>query len=129
MGIYIANCVIKLMAKQDIAINKANVLVLGVTFKEDCPDIRNSRVVDVIQELKSFGTQVDIYDPHADAAEVSHEYGLDMIPALSKKYDAIVLTVAHKEFRNLEWDRIQHEKTIIYDVKGFLDQSKITARL
>lgn len=129
MGIYIANCVIKLMAKQDIAINKANVLVLGVTFKEDCPDIRNSRVVDVIQELKSFGTQVDIYDPHADAAEVKHEYGLDMIPALSKKYDAIVLTVAHKEFRNLEWDRIQHEKTVIYDVKGFLDQSKITARL
>lgn len=129
MGIYIANCVIKLMAKQDIAINKANVLVLGVTFKEDCPDIRNSRVVDVIQELKSFGTQVDIYDPHADAAEVKHEYGLDMIPALSKKYDAIVLTVAHREFRNLEWDRIQHAKTVIYDVKGFLDQSKITARL
>jgi UDP-N-acetyl-D-glucosamine/UDP-N-acetyl-D-galactosamine dehydrogenase len=129
MGIYIANCVIKLMAKQDIAINKANVLVLGVTFKEDCPDIRNSRVVDVIHELKSFGTHVDIYDPHANAAEVKHEYGLDILPAPSKKYDAIVLTVAHKEFRNLDWDRIQHEKTVIYDVKGFLDQSKITARL
>jgi UDP-N-acetyl-D-galactosamine dehydrogenase len=129
MGIYIANCVIKLMAKQDIAINKANVLVLGVTFKEDCPDIRNSRVVDVIHELKSFGTHVDIYDPHANAEEVKHEYGLDIIPAPSKKYDAIVLTVAHKEFRNLDWDRIQHEKTVIYDVKGFLDQSKITARL
>jgi UDP-N-acetyl-D-glucosamine/UDP-N-acetyl-D-galactosamine dehydrogenase len=129
MGIYIANCVIKLMAKQDVAINKANVLVLGVTFKEDCPDIRNSRVVDVIQELRSFGTKVDIYDPHADAGEVKHEYGLDIIPSLSKKYDAIVLTVAHKEFRELDWSRIQHEKTVVYDVKGFLDQSKVTARL
>jgi len=129
MGIYIANCVIKLMAKQDIAINKANVLVLGITFKEDCPDIRNSRVVDVIHELRSYGPQVDIYDPHANGAEVKHEYGLTIISSLEKKYDAIVLAVGHKEFRDLNWDRIRHAKTIIYDVKGFLDQSLITARL
>jgi UDP-N-acetyl-D-galactosamine dehydrogenase len=129
MGIYIANCVIKLMAKQDIAINKANVLVLGVTFKENCPDIRNSRVVDVIGELKSYGTNVDIYDPHADAGEVEHEYGLATVPALKKKYDAIVLAVGHQEFRDLDWNAIKHDKTIIYDVKGFLDQSVITARL
>jgi UDP-N-acetyl-D-galactosamine dehydrogenase len=129
MGIYIANCVIKLMAKQDIAINKANVLVLGVTFKENCPDIRNSRVVDVIAELKSYGTKVDIYDPHADAGEVEHEYGLATVPALNRKYDAIVLAVGHQEFRDLEWNSIKHEKTIVYDVKGFLDQSEITARL
>jgi UDP-N-acetyl-D-glucosamine/UDP-N-acetyl-D-galactosamine dehydrogenase len=129
MGIYIANCVIKLMAKQDIAINKANVLVLGVTFKENCPDIRNSKVIDVIQELKSFGTRVDVYDPHADSAEVKHEYGLVTIPSLQKKYDAIVLAVGHEEFRNLDWDTLKHERTIIYDVKGFLDQSLITARL
>lgn len=129
MGIYIANCVIKLMAKQDIAINKANVLVLGVTFKEDCPDIRNSRVVDVIRELRSYGTHVEIYDPHADAAEVKHEYGLTTIARPDKKYDAIVLAVGHKEFRDLAWEGIQHEKTVIYDVKGFLDQSKVTARL
>ncbi|HEX8041319.1 MAG TPA: nucleotide sugar dehydrogenase [Chryseosolibacter sp.] len=129
MGIYIANTVIKLMAKNDVAINKASVLVLGVTFKEDCPDIRNSRVVDVVQELKSFGTAVDIYDPHADAAEVKHEYGLTTIPSLSKQYDAIVLAVGHKEFRNMDWERIKHSKTVVYDVKGFLDQSKVTARL
>ncbi len=129
MGIYIANCVIKLMAKQDIAINKANVLVLGITFKEDCPDIRNSRVVDVINELKSYGTNVDVYDPHADAAEVDHEYTLKTVPALQKKYDAIVLAVGHKEFRDLDWQNIRHEKTVIYDVKGFLDQSFVTARL
>ncbi|MGC1240395.1 MAG: nucleotide sugar dehydrogenase [Chryseosolibacter sp.] len=129
MGIHIANSVIKLMAKQDLAINKASVLVLGVTFKEDCPDIRNSRVVDVIHELRSFGTQVEIFDPHADADEVKHEYGLVTIPTLNKKYDAIVLAVGHKEFRDLDWKGIRHDKTVIYDVKGFLDQSMITARL
>lgn len=129
MGIYIANSVIKLMAKQDVAINKANVLVLGVTFKENCPDIRNSRVVDVIAELRSYGTNVDIFDPHANASEVKHEYGLTTIPELKKKYDAIVLAVGHQEFLTLDWEAIKHERTIIYDVKGFLDQSKVTARL
>lgn len=129
MGIYIANCVIKLMAKQDIAINKAKVLVLGVTFKEDCPDIRNSRVIDVIHELKSFGTNVDVYDPHADIAEVQHEYGLSTIPAPTSTYDAIVLAVGHKQFKDLEWKKLRHERTIVYDVKGFLDPSLVTARL
>src|SRR5690606_96288 len=107
MGIYIANCVIKLMAKQDIAINKANVLVLGITFKEDCPDIRNSRVVDVIRELRTYGTNVDIYDPHADPAEVKHEYGVTTIAKPDKQYDAIVLAVGHKEFRDLDWASIE----------------------
>jgi len=129
MGVYIANCVIKLMAKQDVAINKARVLVLGVTFKEDCPDIRNSRVIDVIQELKSYGTQVDVYDPQANAAEVQHEYGLSTISSHGSQYDAIVLAVGHKEFRDLDWKKLKHEKTIVYDVKGFLDQSLVTARL
>lgn len=129
MGIYIANCVIKLMAKEDIAINRASVLVLGVTFKENCPDIRNSRVVDVVHELLSYGTNVDIYDPHADAAEVHHEYGLNIIESPQKKYDAVVLAVGHKEFKQLDWKSLRHEKTIIYDVKGFLDPSFVTARL
>jgi UDP-N-acetyl-D-glucosamine/UDP-N-acetyl-D-galactosamine dehydrogenase len=129
MGIYIANCVIKLMAKEDIAINKASVLVLGITFKEDCPDIRNSRVVDVIRELVSYGTNVDIYDPHANPAEVKHEYGLSIIAEPNKKYDAIVLAVGHKDFHDLDWKQIRHAKTVIYDVKGFLDPSLITARL
>ena len=129
MGIYIANCVIKLMAKQDVAINKAKVLVLGVTFKEDCPDIRNSRVIDVINELKSFGTNVDVYDPHADGAEVQHEYHLSTISSITNKYDAIVLAVGHKEFKDLDWKNIKHDKTVVYDVKGFLDPSLVTARL
>lgn len=129
MGIHIANCVIKLMAKQELPINKAKVLVLGVTFKEDCADIRNSKVVDVIRELQSFGTQVDIYDPHADAGELKDEYGLVTIPSLVNKYDAIVLTVGHKDFNQINWDAIKHSRTVIYDVKGFLDKSLITARL
>lgn len=129
MGIHIANSVIKLMSKNDIAVNKAKVLVLGITFKENCPDIRNSRVVDVIRELESFGTNVDIYDPHASPEEVSHEYGLSMLTKLEKRYDAIVLTVSHNEFKSLDWPSLRHPKTIVYDVKGVLDKSFITARL
>jgi UDP-N-acetyl-D-galactosamine dehydrogenase len=129
MGIHIANAVIKLMAQHDLAINKANVLVLGITFKENCPDIRNSRVVDVVSELKSFGTNVDIYDPHADAAEVLHEYKLEMVKAPVKKYDAVVLAVNHDDFNTLPWKEITHDRTIVYDVKGGLDKALITARL
>lgn len=129
MGIHIANCVIKLMSKNELRINKAEVLVLGITFKENCPDIRNSRVVDVIKELQSFGTNVDIYDPHADAEEVRHEYNLTMATRPSKKYDAIILTVSHNEFTSIDWSSIKHDKTVIYDVKGILDKSLVTARL
>lgn len=129
MGIHIANSVIKLMAKNDLPINKANVLILGITFKENCPDIRNSKVVDVVREIKSYGTQVDIYDPEADAEEVRHEYGLEIISSLSKKYDAIILTVGHKVFATLDWSAIRHDKTVVYDVKGFIEKSLITARL
>lgn len=129
MGIYIANSIIKLMARQDIAINKANVLVLGITFKENCPDIRNSKVVDVVSELRSYGTNVEIYDPHADCDEVKHEYGLNTIEHPDKKYDAIVLAVSHNEFKDLDWSALRHDKTIVYDVKGFLDPSLVTARL
>lgn len=129
MGGHIANRVIKLMAQHDLPINKADVLVLGITFKENCPDIRNSKVIDVIHELQSFGTNVDVFDPQADGEEVKHEYGLPLITSLSKKYHAIILAVNHDEFSQLKWDTIRHEKTVVYDVKGSLEKSKITARL
>lgn len=129
MGVYIANSVIKLMARNSLPIYQANVLILGITFKENCPDIRNSRVVDVIRELQSFGTAVDIYDPHADEDEVKHEYGFPLIRSIDKKYDAIILTVAHKEFTDLNWNKMKHQKTVVYDVKGFLDKTSVTARL
>ncbi|MEO7991969.1 MAG: nucleotide sugar dehydrogenase [Chryseolinea sp.] len=129
MGVHIANRVIKLMAQNDLPINKADVLVLGITFKENCPDIRNSKVIDVIRELQSFGTNVDIFDPQADGEEVKHEYGLSLISTLSKKYHAIVLAVNHDEFSKLNWNAIRQENTVVFDVKGSLDKSKITARL
>ena len=129
MPVYIANSVVKLMAKNDLPINKSNILVLGITFKEDCPDIRNSKVADVVKELQTYGALVDVYDPHADAKEVAHEYGLTLINSLIKKYHAIVLAVGHKEFKDLDWKKIRDQKTVVYDVKGFLDRSEVNARL
>lgn len=129
MPIYIANSVVKLMARNDLPINKSRVLVLGVTFKENCPDIRNSKVADVVRELQSYGAIVDIFDPHADAEEVKHEYNLKMLEELTGKYHAVVLAVGHEEFKNLDWKKIRDEKTVVYDVKGFLDRKEVNARL
>jgi UDP-N-acetyl-D-galactosamine dehydrogenase len=129
MPIYIANDVIKLMAKNQLPIHGGKVLVLGLTFKENCPDIRNSKVVDVVRELASFGTLVDIFDPHADDDEVKHEYKLELIKKISKKYHAIILAVGHKEFASLQLNEMKEPNAVIYDVKGFLDKSLVTARL
>jgi UDP-N-acetyl-D-galactosamine dehydrogenase len=129
MGIHVANSVIKLMAQHELPINKADILILGITFKENCPDIRNSRVIDVIRELQSFGTNIDIYDPEADAEEVKHEYNLELISKVVKKYHAIVLAVGHQAFEKLDWKTIKFDKSVVYDVKGILDKDKVTARL
>ncbi|MBL7859862.1 MAG: nucleotide sugar dehydrogenase [Cyclobacteriaceae bacterium] len=129
MGIHIANRVIKLMTQHNLPVNKAKILVLGITFKENCPDIRNSRAIDVIRELQSYSADVEVFDPHADENEVRHEYGLSLISKLNKKYSAIVLAVSHQEFKSLDWSTIRDSNTIVYDVKGFLDKSMVTARL
>ncbi len=129
MGVYIANEVIKLMACNKLPIYNGKVLILGLTFKENCPDIRNSKVVDVIKELSGFGVQVDVYDPHANAEEVMHEYSLKLTTNLNKRYHAIVLAVSHQEFSTIEFANLKEENAIIYDIKGFLDKSIITARL
>jgi UDP-N-acetyl-D-galactosamine dehydrogenase len=129
MGLHVASTVIKLMAQKSLAISKSKVLVLGITFKENCPDIRNSRVIDVITELQSYNISVTVFDPHADAEEVEHEYGIKMAQTISGVFDAIILAVGHDEFKTIQWDVIKYEKTVIYDVKGFLDRSIITARL
>jgi len=129
MGIHVANRVIKLMTQNNLAVKNSKILVLGITFKENCPDIRNSRAIDVIRELQSFGADVEVYDPHADNEEVKHEYGLALIAELNKHYSAIVLAVSHEEFRALKWNSIKNDQTIIYDVKGFLDKGEVSARL
>ncbi|MFW0743825.1 Vi polysaccharide biosynthesis UDP-N-acetylglucosamine C-6 dehydrogenase TviB [Aliarcobacter butzleri] len=121
MGIYVANQVIKLMIKKGHKIEGSKVLVLGITFKENCPDIRNSRVIDVIEELQEFGCNIDIYDPWADTKEVEHEYNLKLIKELNiAKYEAIVLAVAHNEFKQL---KLKTDENIVFDIKSILNET------
>ena len=123
MGSYVASEVIKLMVQEDIKIKNAKVLVLGITFKENCPDVRNTRAVDVIKNLTSFGTQVSIYDPWASPEEVNHEYQLKTSTSLpSEKFDAVVLTVAHL-------NNLLGPNGILYDVKGILAPDQVHGRL
>lgn len=130
MGIFIANKVIKLMVNNDLKIKNATALVLGATFKENCPDIRNSRVVDVVRELQSFGLQVDVYDPHADINEVAAAYGFAPILSIEKTYDAIVLAISHNEFLSLDFEALKRTpRSIIYDVKSILPRHLVTSRL
>ncbi|HWA32804.1 MAG TPA: nucleotide sugar dehydrogenase [Cyclobacteriaceae bacterium] len=129
MGIYVATRVIKLMAQRDLPIKGSRILVLGLTFKENCPDIRNSKVIDVIMELQSYGTNIDVYDPRADEKEVEGEYQIRLTGKLVSKYDAVVLAVSHDEFRDLDWNEICKPNSVVFDVKGFLDKSIVTARL
>jgi UDP-N-acetyl-D-galactosamine dehydrogenase len=129
MGIFVAAKVVKLMIQRSSSVKGSRILVLGITFKENCPDIRNSRVIDVIKEFQDFGANVEVYDPWADAAEVKHEYNLNLVQKPSEKYDAIVLAVSHKQFDSLDFENLKHDKTVIYDIKGKFDKSKVTARL
>ncbi|WP_034920688.1 nucleotide sugar dehydrogenase [Gillisia sp. CAL575] len=121
MGQYVASEVVKLMLQHDIKVKGANVLILGITFKENCPDVRNTKVVDVIKNLKEYGVNITIYDPLANPSEVKHEYGLETTRDLPKqKFDSIVLAVAHKEFLDLEFNELKSQKSVVYDVKGVL---------
>ena len=120
MGKYIAGEVIKLMAKNHIRIDNAKILILGITFKENCTDIRNSRVIDIYKELISYNTNVDVYDPLANPIDVKNEYGVEMIRFLINKYDAIILAVAHDEFLTYDYGNFIMPISFIYDVKGVL---------
>jgi UDP-N-acetyl-D-galactosamine dehydrogenase len=129
MGMFVANKLVKLLAVKGHAIKDTKVLVLGVTFKENCPDIRNTRVVDVVEELQSFGLDVDIYDSLASNEEVKHEYNLNLVDEIKGDYKAIMLAVAHDDFKNLDWDSLIKEDTAVFDLKGFLPKDKVTSRL
>ncbi|XMO86164.1 nucleotide sugar dehydrogenase [Algibacter sp. AS12] len=129
MGQYVASEIIKLMVKNDIKIKNANILVLGITFKENCPDVRNTKAVDVISQLASYGTAITIHDPWANPEEVKHEYNLKTTRDLpQEKFDAIVLTVAHKEFLNINLKALLNTNGVLYDVKGVLTEG-VTGRL
>jgi UDP-N-acetyl-D-galactosamine dehydrogenase len=130
MGMFVANKLVKLLISKNHVISKSKVLVLGITFKEDCPDIRNSKVIDIVRELQQFNIIVEVFDPHADKHEVSEEYGLKLIDKISESYDGIVLAVSHKEFSELDLEKLKSSSSsVIFDTKAFLDRSLIDARL
>jgi len=129
MGVFIANQVVKSMVHKEIVIKGSNCLVMGITFKENCPDIRNSRVIDVIRELISFGLQVDVFDPHADFEEVKEAYDIDLITNIVKRYKAAVLAVSHHEFKAFPVEKYLQDPSILYDVKGCFDKAKVDRRL
>ena len=123
MGKYIASELVKCMIKKDISIKGSRTLILGITFKENCPDVRNTRVVDVVSSLNSYGIKTTIYDPWANEKKVMEEYGLKSSKSLPKeKFDSIVLAVAHNKFRDLDFSSIRKDNSVIYDVKNFLTE-------
>ena len=129
MGIFVANKLVKLLIKKGHRIEGSRVLILGITFKENCPDIRNTRVVDVYNELSDFGMQVDVYDPWASASEVAEEYGIQLASAVSGTYEAVVLAVAHNEFKALEFAEFTRPDSVVFDLKATLPKESVDARL
>jgi nucleotide sugar dehydrogenase len=131
IGAFIAEKVIKLMIKKDHKIKGSKALILGITFKENCPDVRNTRVVDIYKELVQFGLEVDVYDPWANSGEVKSEYGISILNELTTDttYDAVVVAVAHKEFLELDYSTIKKNNGIIFDTKACLERSLVDGRL
>lgn len=128
---FIASKTLKLMIQKGHTIKDSNVLILGITFKENCPDVRNTKVVDIRKELVEFGVNVDMFDPWAEAEEVHEEYGIDLVSKLdeTKMYNAIIVAVAHDEFKAFDFAKYKTQGAIIYDVKAFVDRDLVDARL
>ena len=131
MGDYVANQTIKLMNKSGVLVKDSNILILGITFKENCPDIRNTKVVDIHSTLSEYTSNITVFDPWANADRVKKEYNINIANSLSmdKKYDAIILAVSHEQFANTNWRNFLNNNGIIYDVKGFLDKNQVDGRL
>jgi UDP-N-acetyl-D-galactosamine dehydrogenase len=129
MGMFVANKTVKLMIQKGVSVKGAKALVLGITFKENCPDIRNTRVVDIIAELQAFGMEVDVYDPHANADEVAAAYGITLCPQLGTNYSALIVGVAHNEFKELDFQSVLAPQAVVFDTKGIWDKAGVDARL
>lgn len=131
MGDYVANQTIKLMNKSGVLVKDSSILILGITFKENCPDIRNTKVVDIHSTLSEYTSNITVFDPWANADRVKKEYNINIANSLSmdKKYDAIILAVSHEQFANTNWRNLLNNNGIIYDVKGFLDKNQVDGRL
>ena len=128
---FIASKVVKLMIKKDISVSGSRALILGVTFKENCPDVRNTKVVEVYRALQEYGVSVDLHDPWADVEEVKHEYNIDILPKLEsgKKYDAVIVAVSHDEFLTMDLASIKNDKSVVFDIKACLNRNLVDARL
>ena len=130
MGKYVAGEVVKLMMKRSLPVLGSNVLMLGITFKENCPDIRNARAIDVYEELKSFNVNVDVYDPWANAEEVKDEFGITLTTNITEKhYHSVILTVAHNDYLDLDLRSFLVDEVVLFDVKVVLPIGEIDARL
>ena len=133
MGAHVAQKVIKNLIAQKIKVNGAKILILGITFKENCPDIRNSKVIDIIKELKEYSTEVHVCDPNADPKEVLEEYGIELIGQSEIKkmedYQAVILAVSHEQFKSISFSELKDKNIVLYDVKGLIDRKFITDRL
>lgn len=130
MGAYVANQTIKCMNKKGVMVKDAKILLLGITFKENCPDIRNTKIVDIYTTLEEYSHNITVYDPWANPAAVRHEYGIDIVTELpTEKFDAVILGVAHKQFLELDVKNLVKDKGVIYDVKGLLPRNIIDGRL
>jgi UDP-N-acetyl-D-galactosamine dehydrogenase len=130
MGMFVANKLIKLMIKKEHKIVDSQVLILGFTFKENCPDVRNTRVIDIYKELIQFDLQVDIYDPWADIQEVKEEYNIELLKEIKlEKYQAVVVAVAHNEFLKINFSSLKQNNAVIFDTKSIIDRTLIDARL
>lgn len=130
MGAYVANEVVKLMLKKGIQVLRSNIIILGFTFKENCPDVRNTKVIDIYRALEEYNVNITVYDPWANPAIAKHEYGIEVVNELpNEKYDAAIAAVAHKEFAELQVPELLKENHVIFDVKGTLDKELIDGRL
>jgi len=129
MGIFVANKVVKLMIQKGIAVKGAKALILGITFKENCPDIRNTRVVDIYDELKAFGLEVDVYDPWADKKEVKAEYGIELTELFDIEYNAVIIATAHNEFKEIDLTKISKNIHVLFDTKSIVEKSMVDGRM
>jgi UDP-N-acetyl-D-galactosamine dehydrogenase len=130
MGEYIAHHFVKLMIRKNIAVNGADILVLGITFKENCPDVRNTKVVDVIRCLATYGIHITICDIWADSTDVKNEYDLQIENTIpTKKFDGVILAVAHEEFLKTDINALVKDTAVVYDVKSVLDKNSVDGRL
>ena len=133
MGEYVAHEVVKLMNKKGILVKNAQILILGITFKENCPDLRNTRIVDIYNVLKEYTPNITMFDPHANPKEIEEEYQIsietDQIERFSRKFDAIILAVAHNEFKTMNLREFGKQNCVVYDVKGVVAREQVDGRL